>query len=231
MLCTPSLNIIIKLYYAKVHYQCCPIQDCTQKNIKANINYTPNSKVGVNQIELNRMKIQFTDSHQNNNTTINALFESNKCTQLTFNTKLERMINWVRQLLNKAQYKKIKDNALIEMKNGYLIRKHFGFLYIPKEYSDKFNIYLDTYFNTYLNFHRSSGYLTGIRKSNKGRSVREYDYYNTPYELFKEKYIKYLKEGLTIEYLDKIAYSKSDYESAQEMHNTRNPYLTIHFII
>jgi hypothetical protein len=68
----------------------------------------------------------------------------------------------------------------IEMKNGYIIRKHFGFLYIPKEYSDKFNIYLETYFNSYLNFHRSSGYLTGIHKSNKVRSVREYDYYNTP---------------------------------------------------
>ena len=378
----------------------------------------------MNQIELNRMKMQFTDSHQGNNTTINALFESNKCTQLTFDTKLERIINWVRQLLNKVQYKRIKDktlktkvksiiassteasdrtidlwinkykhgklksqrykrhifhriytwedivllvkvdavterisasslcnlfnreyniyhkqefkrlsgisrshinnlrktvtykrrslvfektysvkshflpigkmetngipgyirvdtvhsgtlneqkglyfinmiddvlqtefvftspviserfmreileilissywteiiafhsdggseynnkivvallnklhikdkkrsrpyhcndNALIEMKNGYIIRKHFGFGYIPKEYSDKFNIYLDTYFNRYLNFHRSSGYLTGIHKSNKGRSVREYDYYNTPYELFKEKYIK-----------------------------------------
>ncbi len=109
------------------------------------------------------------------------------------------------------------DNALIEMKNGYIIRKHFGFGYIPKEFSEKFNIYLNTYFNEYLNFHRSSGYLTGTHKSKKGRSVREYSYYNTPYETFKEKYIEYLKPGLTIEDLDKIAYSKSDYESAQEM--------------
>ena len=109
------------------------------------------------------------------------------------------------------------DNALIEMKNGYIIRKHFGFGYIPKEFSEKFNIYLSEYFNEYLNFHRSSGYLTGTHKSKKGRTVREYSYYNTPYETFKEKYIEYLKPGLTIEDLDKIAYAKSDYESAQEM--------------
>ncbi|MHB8348661.1 MAG: integrase catalytic domain-containing protein [Acidiferrobacterales bacterium] len=109
------------------------------------------------------------------------------------------------------------DNALIEMKNGYIIRKHFGFLYIPKDMSDKFNIYLNTYFNQYLNFHRSCGYLTGEHKSKKGRTVREYGYYNTPYETFKEKYIEYLKPGLTIANLDKIAYAQSDYESAQDM--------------
>lgn len=114
------------------------------------------------------------------------------------------------------------DNALIEMKNGYIIRKHFGFGYIPKEYTDKFNIYLDTFFNQYLNFHRSCGYLTGIHKSKKGRTIREYGYYNTPYELFKQKYPTYLKDGLTIAQLDIIAYTLSDYEAAKQMKHQKD---------
>ena len=83
------------------------------------------------------------------------------------------------------------------MKNGYIIRKHFGFGYIPKEYSNTFNKYLDMYFNPYLNFHRSSGYLTGTHKSRKGRTIREYKYYATPYEVFKKKYSSYIKKGVT----------------------------------
>ncbi len=114
------------------------------------------------------------------------------------------------------------DNALIESKNAAIVRKHFGFGYIPKNYYQKFNIYLEEYFNPYLNFHRSSGYLTGIHKSNKGRSIREYKYYNPPYELFKEKYRMYLKEGLSIEELDKIAYKMSDYESAKLMKSNKD---------
>ena len=45
--------------------------------------------------------------------------------------------------------------------------------------------------------------------------------HNTPYEFFKKRYTEYLKTGLTIEDLDKIASSKSEYESAQEMNKYR----------
>ncbi|MHB8442742.1 MAG: hypothetical protein ACYDAS_00005, partial [Patescibacteria group bacterium] len=54
--------VYYNLKYFLLKHPCWPIQDCTQINIKTNSNSTQGSNSGVNQIELNQMKMQFKDS-------------------------------------------------------------------------------------------------------------------------------------------------------------------------
>ena len=52
------------------------------------------------------------------------------------------------------------DNGLVESKNGCIIRKHFGYIYIESTKASIINTYLKKYFNEYLNFHRTCAYPT-----------------------------------------------------------------------
>lgn len=108
------------------------------------------------------------------------------------------------------------DNALIETKNGSIIRKNMGWRHINQNMVDKINNYYKNYFNPYLNFHRPCAFPT-ITVDEKGRKKRVYHTYLTPYDALKRitGAKKFLKPGQTFEKLDKIAYQYSDNEFAQ----------------
>jgi hypothetical protein len=110
------------------------------------------------------------------------------------------------------------DNALVETKNGSIIRKNMGWEHIDQKLCDKINIYLIEYFNPYLNFHRPCGYPT-ITTDDKGKKKKVYSLYQTPYEALKQTTmaINFLKPGQSIEKLDIIAYSHSDNDWAEIM--------------
>jgi len=127
------------------------------------------------------------------------------------------------QLLKKASIKQTKsrarkpnDNALIETKNGSIIRKNMGWTHINQSFCDQINTYYKNYFNLYLNYHRPCGYPTTIINK-KGRKEKAYDDYQVPYEFLKTlpKSKTYLKPGLSFTKLDKIAYEMSDNDFAQ----------------
>jgi len=129
----------------------------------------------------------------------------------------------VADMLDKERIKQTKnrsyhsnDNALVETKNGSVIRKNMGWQHINQNLADKVNEYYRNYFNPYLNFHRPCGFPT-IVTDDKGRKKRMYHTYLTPYEALKgitERH-KFLKPGQTFEKLDKIAYKYSDNEFAE----------------
>ncbi len=118
----------------------------------------------------------------------------------------------------KSRARKTNDNALVEGKNGSVIRKHIGYCYIPKELAPSINEFYREYFNLYLNYHRPCGYAT-IRTDKKGKERKIYNIYQTPYERFKSlpNAKQYLKKGITFEMLDTVAYEKSDNEFATLM--------------
>lgn len=120
----------------------------------------------------------------------------------------------------KSRPRKHNDNALVESKNGWVIRKHFGYIFRPKEAAGIVQSYLSKYFNRYLNYHRACAFPEVSYKGN-GKKVVKYpqDKYKTPYEKLKEvdPEGKFLRDGLTYEKLDKIALEYSDYEFAKIM--------------
>lgn len=107
------------------------------------------------------------------------------------------------------------DNALVETKNGSIIRKNFGWEHINQGMAEDINMYLNNYFNPYLNFHRPCAYPT-IETDEKGKRKKVYNRYQTPYEFLKSlpHAQNYFKKGMTFAQLDQIAYSHSDNDFA-----------------
>jgi hypothetical protein len=129
----------------------------------------------------------------------------------------------VAYLLEKERIKQTKsrarhcnDNALVETKNGSVIRKNMGWQHINQNLADRVNEYYKNFFNLYLNFHRPCAFPT-IETDDKGRKKRIYHSYLTPYEALKgiTEGHKYLKSNISFEKLDMIAYQYSDNEFAE----------------
>ena len=120
--------------------------------------------------------------------------------------------------LTKSRSRKCNDNALVESKNGSVIRKHMGYFYINQKYAPEINDFYMKYFNPYLNFHRPCGFAT-IEIDKKGKQKKVYNHYQTPYESLKKitGAGKFLKPGISFEKLDKIAEEYSDNEFATIM--------------
>lgn len=112
------------------------------------------------------------------------------------------------------------DNGLVETKNGWVIRKHFGYVYVDQRLAPLINMHLERYFNDYLNYHRPCAYPKKIMdKRGKIKISYKSQDYMTPYEKLKlsDPEGKSLREGNTYAILNKIAYVKSDFEFMQEM--------------
>jgi transposase len=112
------------------------------------------------------------------------------------------------------------DNALVEGKNGAVIRKHMGYGHIASQHADRIQRFYTTHFNPYLNYHRPCGFAQ-VQLDERGRRRRRYrqEDYATPYEKLRSlpQAHRYLKEGLRWELLDGFAYALSDTEAAQRM--------------
>jgi hypothetical protein len=137
----------------------------------------------------------------------------------------EYINKWVVKLLNKIHIELTKsrsrhsnDNALVESKNGSIIRKAFGRNYIHPKWAGYINSYNRKYFNIYINYHRPCAFAKNYTDK-KGKIRKKYNQWMTPYEKFKslENAKQYLKPKFNFTELDKIAYDKSDNEFAKEM--------------
>ena len=120
----------------------------------------------------------------------------------------------------KSRAYRTTDNALVEGKNGAVIRKHIGYGAIPAEHAEAFQKFYTAHLNPYLNYHRPCGFAT-IRALPKGKRKRLYpaEDYRTPYEKLVSlpKWEQYLKPGIAAATLQQQAMRRSDTEAAQQM--------------
>lgn len=130
------------------------------------------------------------------------------------------ILNRLRIKQTKSRPRRHNDNALVETKNGSIIRKHFGYFHIPstEENASTLNQFSQNWFIPYLNYHRPCGFAT-TKVDHKGKEKKIYDTYLTPYEKLKSlpKSDQYLKRHIFFEDLDKVAYAASDTEFARKM--------------
>lgn len=118
----------------------------------------------------------------------------------------------------KSRSGRCNDNALVECKNGAVIRKHMGRSHISQKHARPINKFYKEYFNLYLNYHRPSCYPT-VSFADNGKRKKVYDICMIPYEKFKslDNAFQYLRKDVTLELLDEFAYEKSDNEYAALM--------------
>lgn len=118
----------------------------------------------------------------------------------------------------KSRSRRTNDNALVESKNGSVIRKHMGRNHIPKAHAPLINQFYKAYFNDYLNYHRVCAYATDY-VDKRGKVRKRYEQHQVPYEFFKAlpNAESYLKPGITFAKLDELAYAQSDNAFAKVM--------------
>lgn len=140
------------------------------------------------------------------------------------NYQVAGLLEKLRVEFTKSRAYRTTDNALVEGKNGAVIRKHVGHGPIPAEHAEAFQKFFTAHLNPYLNFHRPCGFAT-IQSGAHGRRKRIYpaDDYRTPFEKLTSlpKWENFLKPGLDAGQLQRASKMLSDTESARRMQKAK----------
>jgi len=144
------------------------------------------------------------------------------------NEKVARMLNDMLIDQTKSRSRRTNDNALVEGKNGSIIRKQMGYAHIPCRYAAQVNAFYRDHLNEYLNFHRPCAFAT-TTVDKRGKERKVYKTWQTPYErlLSLERWQGYLKDEVTSEGLKAMAMRMSDHAYAQKMRTARNKLFTL----
>lgn len=118
----------------------------------------------------------------------------------------------------KSRSRHTNDNALVEGKNGAIIRKYMGYTHIAKKHAKRINDFDQQYLNPYVNFHRFCGFSTDY-VNEKGKVKKKYEIYMTPIQKLLSLPLceQYLKEGVTKESLILEGKKISHLESAKKV--------------
>jgi transposase InsO family protein len=138
------------------------------------------------------------------------------------NQTVARLLNKLLIAQTKSRPRRSNDNALVESKNGAVIRKHMGYGYIAAEHAEAISAFYAAYLNPYLNYHRPCA-QADIEIDAKGRQQRHYRRYQTPLETLLALPIpgQFLREGMTVAVLKRIAGALSDTEAARRMQQAK----------
>jgi hypothetical protein len=141
------------------------------------------------------------------------------------NKKVLAILRRLHTGLTKSRPRRHNDNALVETKNGSIIRKAWGYNHIPQRQAPAINQWYEDWFNTYLNFHRPCGFAV-VKRDKKGKEKLTYPAsgYMTPYEKLRSlrNAEQYLKTDVTFDQLDFVAYALSDTEYAELMEQAKD---------
>ena len=122
----------------------------------------------------------------------------------------------------KSRARRTNDNALVESKNGAVVRKHLGYMHIPKRYARLINAFDREHLNPYLNFHRQCAFA-GEEIDHRGKIRKVYRTYLTPAEklLSIEQVEQCLKPGATAASLRKRMMAETHLVAAEEMQKAK----------
>ena len=136
------------------------------------------------------------------------------------NHTVARLLRKLQVEFTKSRACRSQDNALVEGKNGAVVRKHMRYGHIPGEHAEAVQKFYTRYLNPYLNYHRPCGFAT-VSLDARGKRQRQYklEDYQTPYEKLKSlpETMRTLKPGLSYTQLDQVAGQISDTACARQM--------------
>jgi len=139
------------------------------------------------------------------------------------NQTVARLLNKLMIEQTKSRPRHCNDNGLAETKNGAIIRKHMGWGHIQAAHADRIQQFYNAHLNPYLNYHRPCA-QADVEVDAKGRKRRRYRRYQTPLEtlLSLPQPQQYLRPGLTLATLQRIAGLMSDTEAARRMQQAKH---------
>ena len=139
------------------------------------------------------------------------------------NHTVAKLLNKMMIEQTKSRSRRTNDNALVEGKNGAIVRKYMGYGHIPKNEAKKINTFYKDYLNQYLNYHRFCGFATDY-VDERGKVKKKYETYMTPMQklLSIPECEKYLKEGVTRELIEEEMKKENHFEAAKKVHEMRS---------
>ena len=124
----------------------------------------------------------------------------------------------------KSRPRHCNDNALVESKNGSVVRKWLGHIHVPHALVPHVNAFLHDHLCPLLNFHRPCLFPTEVISSS-GRIRRRYRQQDvaTPYQKFKSLPAAetFLRPGVTLDSLDQCAAATTHLAAAQAAQRAR----------
>jgi transposase InsO family protein len=136
------------------------------------------------------------------------------------NKYVVKLLNKLLIELTKSRARHCNDNALVESKNGAIVRKQLGYVHIPQQWAPQLNAFHRDHLNPYINFHRPC-FSPVVSMDTKGKPRKRYPYeaMMTPYDKFTSlpNPKQYLKPGRTLQQLDDRAVAISDNEAAKHL--------------
>lgn len=138
------------------------------------------------------------------------------------NHQVARMLQKMMVDQTKSRSRHSNDNALVEGKNGAVVRKYLGHAHIPKKHAEKINVFYRDFLNPYLNHHRFCGFATDYVNA-KGKIKKKYETYLTPIQklLSLTECAQYLKGEVTRESLETETKQKSHLAAAHGVVDAR----------
>lgn len=138
------------------------------------------------------------------------------------NERMFELMENARIELTKSRPRRSTDNALVEGKNGSVVRKMFGFAHIARSRAGLLNEFNREHFNPLNNLHRPCLFATLQDDPKKpGRTIKRYHAKDaqTPLEKLASlpAGLRHLKAGVTIKALLAQAAKQSDLQAAQAL--------------
>ena len=124
----------------------------------------------------------------------------------------------------KSRPRRSNDNALVESKNGNVVRRWLGRTHIPEHLAPRVNAFLRDALSPFLNHHRACLFAVEVAGPS-GRKRRKYpqDQVSTPYDKLRSLpgAEDFLKPGVTFEELDRAAHRVSGLDAAKGVQRAR----------
>jgi len=140
------------------------------------------------------------------------------------NQHVEKLLKKLIIEFTKSRPRHSNDNALAESKNCSIVRKVLGYHHIPQRWATLVNEFNQNFLNPHINYHRPC-FFPEIIVDVKGKERKKYPYKNmmTPYDKLKSlpNAKKYLKEDVSFETMNEIAFAMTDNQSADKLQSAR----------
>ncbi len=140
------------------------------------------------------------------------------------NRRVAKMLDKLNAEFTKSRPRRSNDNALVETKNGAVVRKFLGYNHIPQRFAAQVNEFCRNYLNPYLNLHRPCLFAED-RTDDKGKVVKRYPQrlVQTPLEKLTglSPECRNLRADIAIETLWRQAGAMSDNEAAARLQKAR----------
>lgn len=141
------------------------------------------------------------------------------------NHDVAKLLEKLRVEFTRSRPQHTNDNALVESKNGSVIRKQFGYAHIAQRFARDMNVFCRDFLNPYINFHRPC-YFSIEEVDAKGKIRKRYPHQliMTPFDKLKvlPPPLINLAPGITFRSLEHQAHQMTDNQAAKALTDARS---------